>query len=102
MQEAWNDELVLRENALKCRQCGGTNPYICRCARDAFFESYKTNNYTLTENEKMEWERYCALICTPLPAICGRCTGRRSISLCECAKSKWLEQYKRDAKKLKI
>lgn len=102
----WDDELVIRQEALKCRACGGTNPYICKCARDAFISleamrrdvkkqaPHKRPRIVLSEKEiEDEWIGFKALTCSPSMVICVKCKTGEYESFCSCAKAKWLEWY---------
>jgi hypothetical protein len=92
----WDHELVLRQEALKCRACGGTNPYVCRCAKEAFIkrqEARKRERPTLSKEEQLEqeWQSFKMLNCCPDLVVCGKCNTGECKSFCPCAKKKWIE-----------
>lgn len=108
LQSDWDDEVQLRLESLKCRACGGTNPYVCACAKKAFFEKKKTQTPTKEENPsaakkpklieeaelEQEWISHRMLICTPKRVICKVCNVGEWESFCPCAKKRWMEWKK--------
>jgi hypothetical protein len=87
MNNGWDDELLIRQEALKCRVCKGTNPYICKCARNAWMKQYKT-----LDEYRNQWESQKGLIYSPSMKTCPTCVPQQSESLCECAKQIWVER----------
>lgn len=97
MSEGWDDELVIRQESLKCRICKGTNPYICRCARDAWYKNQRVleQQKELDEyrkNPDNQWASYKGLICSPSMKACPTCVPSQSESFCNCAKQRWLQK----------
>lgn len=91
MDEGWNDEVALRTEALKCRVCGGANPYVCRCARAAWFAEQERRKRPKPQTLDQQWESHCALTCTPNTEKCDVCNTGEWKSFCACAKKKWIE-----------
>ena len=99
MNNGWDDELLIRQEALKCRVCKGTNPYICRCARDAWMKQQrdidqKKQMEEYLKNPDNRWSSHIQLICTPSMKKCPTCIPKQSESFCECAKQRWLKRQK--------
>lgn len=93
----WDDEMASRTEALKCRVCGGTNPYVCRCARQAW-EAGQERHKKMRALPKLtlddEWNNHCALVCSPSFKPCPTCKPKQSESFCACAKKEWIEWKK--------
>jgi hypothetical protein len=114
LQSEWENEVKTRLESLKCRACGGTNPYVCACAKKVFFEKKKTQTPTKEENpsaakkprtstmtklgEEMklekEWIGHKHLVCSPNTNLCDICNTGEWMSFCPCAKKRWMEWKK--------
>lgn len=95
--EDWNDEVAARLEFLKCRACGGTNPYVCRCAKALWYQKHNAKKLkVLSEDDEAAWRSHVALTCSPSTKYCYKCPELMSVSFCNCAKAAWLEQRKQN------
>lgn len=53
MDSDWDSEVERRLEALKCYICGGTNPYVCKCAKAAWIaQKTESPNKKPKQNER--------------------------------------------------
>jgi hypothetical protein len=102
MEQGWDEELEKRQEALKCRICNGTNPYICRCAREAWVSENKgwlqwRHRHIMTVQEKRDWMKFKSLYPGSMEE-CDICNNGEYICYCEFAKKTWLEWYNQSKK----
>jgi hypothetical protein len=96
MQEgrSWDDEVASRLESLKCRVCGGANPYVCACAKQAFLKKQRPKKRAKlalsSDRIEDEWRKYKREI-SPSTVICTKCDSKEWQSYCPCAKKQWLE-----------
>lgn len=70
----WDEELERRIEFLKCRLCGGTNPYVCACAKTAFLKKKesKGTEFDIRKAFGISW--------------CPECDNISGSDKCKCAK----------------
>jgi translation initiation factor 2 beta subunit (eIF-2beta)/eIF-5 len=67
----WDEELERRIEFLKCKSCGGTNPYVCACAKATFLKK-KESKVTELDIRKA--------------FLCSECGSIRGTDKCGCPK----------------
>ena len=96
--DSWDEEVVARRAALKCRTCGGVNPYVCACAKAAWsrtrVERKRPRVEPVKETLDQQWESFKALSFPARMDPCTKCNNGESSSYCACAKAKWVEWRK--------
>lgn len=86
----WDSEVERRLEALKCPACGGTNPYVCRCAKEAWTQKQKQEeSAAMSPEEEQEWQHFQALVFPSKLEICRTCNTGKYSAYCACAKAKW-------------
>ena len=76
---SWDEELERRIEFLKCKLCGGTNPYVCSCAKEAFLKK--------KESKGTEFDIRKAFGISPANKVdCSECGAFSGTKQCGCAK----------------
>lgn len=102
---SWDEEVMQRLDSLKCRMCGGVNPYICECARIAWAKQMepqrtkKAANFAEEDRAlEEEWKQMKGCMCSFSAEVCKTCNTGELRESCDCAKKEWMERKKREVK----
>lgn len=89
----WDEELERRIEFLKCKLCGGTNPYVCSCAKEAFLKKKESKGTefdirgTEFDMRGTEFDIRKAFGISPANKVyCSECGAFSGIKQCGCAK----------------
>jgi hypothetical protein len=76
----WDEELERRIEFLKCRTCGGTNPYVCACAKNEFLKRKDDRNVIGVPRYENLWTKPHG------PTWCLECNTIIGSPKCQCSK----------------
>ena len=75
----WDEELERRIEFLKCKSCGGTNPYVCACAKATFLKKKESKGTQFDIRKAFGISETNKIWCTECSEVSG-------IKKCGCAK----------------